>query len=94
MIKEISPICEFEIEEEVSFHFAKITKEKKRKCKSNPRDKHRHVSSRIFKKVLVKQVYGTRNGTIRFSVSDSIFLFIADHDPLFPATLSCLSLYI
>lgn len=56
MIKKISPICEFEIEEEVSFHFAKITKEKKRKCKSNPRDKHRHVSSRIFKKVLVKQV--------------------------------------
>lgn len=24
---------------------------------------------------------------------DSIFVFIADHDPLFPATLSCLSLY-
>lgn len=30
MIKKISPICEFEIEEEVSFHFANITKGKKR----------------------------------------------------------------
>lgn len=56
MIKKISPICEFEIEEEVSFHFANITKGKKRNVNQIHAINIDTFPLVFLKKVLIKQV--------------------------------------